>query len=426
MTAQADDIQWYIFRDGKQHGPLTDVEIRTFAAHDYLRLSDLIWRPGMPEWQGAEVVFPACFESSGREPARNAHKDSRPASAEVAHRSQAHPEKTASSTFPNSAAAPAASGGVFDDIIRRETKDRPTATETAASLSSPFPKAGTADRAQRRLNGPALRGSMFGTWLMLVIGCWAGLIVFFLLSIPFGLGLVGVTQMMMGMVFLPALGTAVAMFWRGGRKSLLREMAFEQVPDDHPLALTTKKLAQDMEIPTPMVGTVGAFNAFAIGRNQKDATVALGRPLLQILTPEELEAVVGHELGHVASGDMARMMMMRNFQNSFVGLVPTQRGRQVFRYLFSLVSELMILRKSRTREFYADAIGAALAGKEAMISVLHKLEGAPPPSWTERTNARFMARGSVTRSWFATHPSFRRRVAALERETYQHRLRWKR
>ncbi|HML29011.1 MAG TPA: GYF domain-containing protein [Hyphomicrobium sp.] len=68
MTAQANDIQWYIARDGKQHGPLTDIEMRTFVAHHYLRLSDLIWRPGMPEWQSAPNVFPTAFEALGQEP----------------------------------------------------------------------------------------------------------------------------------------------------------------------------------------------------------------------------------------------------------------------------------------------------------------------------------------------------------------------
>ena len=68
MTGQANEIQWYIARDGKQHGPLTDVEMRTFVAHNYLRLADLIWRPGMPEWQSAPTVFPTAFEALGDEP----------------------------------------------------------------------------------------------------------------------------------------------------------------------------------------------------------------------------------------------------------------------------------------------------------------------------------------------------------------------
>ncbi len=64
MTGQANEIQWYIARDGKQHGPLTDIEMRTFVAHSYLRQADLIWRPGMAEWLPAPTVFPAVFQTA--------------------------------------------------------------------------------------------------------------------------------------------------------------------------------------------------------------------------------------------------------------------------------------------------------------------------------------------------------------------------
>ncbi len=62
MSGQTNETQWYIARDGKQHGPLTDIEMRTFVAHNYLRASDLIWRPGLPEWQTATAVFPDVFQ----------------------------------------------------------------------------------------------------------------------------------------------------------------------------------------------------------------------------------------------------------------------------------------------------------------------------------------------------------------------------
>lgn len=61
MSGQTTETQWYIARDGKQHGPLTDIEMRTFVAHNYLRVTDLIWKPGMTEWTLAPAVFPAVF-----------------------------------------------------------------------------------------------------------------------------------------------------------------------------------------------------------------------------------------------------------------------------------------------------------------------------------------------------------------------------
>ncbi len=68
MNAQTQDIQWYIAREGKQHGPLTDIEMRTFVAHSYLRPTDLIWRPGMADWQPATSVFPAVFQPPAQVP----------------------------------------------------------------------------------------------------------------------------------------------------------------------------------------------------------------------------------------------------------------------------------------------------------------------------------------------------------------------
>jgi GYF domain 2 len=68
MNGQATETQWYIARDGKQHGPLTDIEMRTFVAHSYLRPQDLIWRPGMAEWLPAPQVFPAVFQAAAPAP----------------------------------------------------------------------------------------------------------------------------------------------------------------------------------------------------------------------------------------------------------------------------------------------------------------------------------------------------------------------
>jgi hypothetical protein len=85
MSGQDSDIQWYIARDGKQHGPLTDVEMRTFVAHSYLRASDLIWRPGMTEWQAAPAAFPDALPGAAQQPAQPVRASRGPAQAAPAY-----------------------------------------------------------------------------------------------------------------------------------------------------------------------------------------------------------------------------------------------------------------------------------------------------------------------------------------------------
>lgn len=102
MNGPVTETQWYIAREGKQHGPLTDIEMRTFVAHSYLRMTDLIWRPGMAEWLPAPQVFPAVFQA--------------PAPA-------APPPPAAAPQAPASAAAvPAAHASDFDSADAEEIK----------------------------------------------------------------------------------------------------------------------------------------------------------------------------------------------------------------------------------------------------------------------------------------------------------------
>ncbi len=103
MTGQTNDAQWYIARDGKQHGPLTDVEMRTFVGHSYLRPSDLLWRPGMPDWQPAPQVFPAAFQQPQAAPAPQPAAPQATAPAPQQPAPQRHPD---SYPQPQSAAAP--------------------------------------------------------------------------------------------------------------------------------------------------------------------------------------------------------------------------------------------------------------------------------------------------------------------------------
>ncbi len=81
MNGPVIETQWYIARDGKQHGPLTDIEMRTFVAHSYLRVTDLIWRPGMAEWLPAPQIFPAVFQAAAAAPPAPAAPAAQPSNA---------------------------------------------------------------------------------------------------------------------------------------------------------------------------------------------------------------------------------------------------------------------------------------------------------------------------------------------------------
>lgn len=114
MSGQSSEAQWYIARDGKQHGPLTDVEMRTFVAHSYLRPSDLLWRPGMNDWLPAPSIFPALFQSQpapGPGPAASTagHQAATQAAQQAAARAAGAAQQPAHGAQPN----PGQPGGAF-------------------------------------------------------------------------------------------------------------------------------------------------------------------------------------------------------------------------------------------------------------------------------------------------------------------------
>lgn len=274
----------------------------------------------------------------------------------------------------------------------------------------------------RALNGRALRKSVLPTWLMLVGCSWIALIWGAMITLPIGVGF-GIFASMLGGVFaVPLWGTVFGFLGMGAaRTATLRQMSFKPLSPYDRLREQAARYADQLDIPVPELGSIPAFNAFAMGSSPRDATVAIGEPLRSKLTVEEVDAVLAHELGHVVSGDMRRMMLMRTFQNATVWFMLFNGAKQFVRWVICWVAELAILGFSRRREYWADAIGAALAGKEAMIGALRKLDAAPPLTMAENTHARFMVRGRVS-GLLNTHPSITQRIRALEAETYLKRL----
>ncbi len=206
------------------------------------------------------------------------------------------------------------------------------------------------------------------------------------------------------------------------------------------LLATVERLAAKAGIATPEVAVFPSRepNAFATGANRNKALVAVSVGLLENMRPEEVEAVLGHEIGHVANGDMVTLALIQGVVNTFVLFLARLVGYTVDRVVFkteqglgmgywmtTIAAELVlgalasaiVMWFSRFREFRADAAGAELAGREKMIAALERLKRAQEtPSTLPDTLVAFGIRRGVSRgmrSMFASHPPLEARIDAL-------------
>ena len=181
------------------------------------------------------------------------------------------------------------------------------------------------------------------------------------------------------------------------------------------------------------------INAFATGWNRNNALVAVSTGLLHKMRPEEAEAVIGHEIAHVANGDMVTLTLIQGVLNTFVlffsrvvGMAVDSflRGRDdrggygigyfvatiVCEILFGILATVIVMWFSRWREFRADAGGAELAGRPKMIAALERLKAEYEPSHLPDSMAAFGIKGGRTgglMSLFRSHPPLEERIAAL-------------
>ena len=162
------------------------------------------------------------------------------------------------------------------------------------------------------------------------------------------------------------------------------------------LLQTVEQLAREAGIKMPEVGIFPAYeaNAFATGWNKNDALVAVSQGLLERFSPDEVRAVLAHEIGHVANGDMVTLSLIQGVVNTFVMFFARIFGNFVDKVVFkneeghgpaffiaTIVAELVlgilatviVMWFSRLREFRADEAGARLAGQGAMIAALQRL-----------------------------------------------------
>lgn len=197
---------------------------------------------------------------------------------------------------------------------------------------------------------------------------------------------------------------------------------------------TVRRLAEGAGIGMPEVGIYdGEPNAFATGARRDASLVAVSTGLLHGMTREEVEAVLGHEISHVANGDMVTMTLIQGVMNTFVVFLSraigtvvdsAMRGQRsdgpgyyltsmVLDVLFGFLAGMVVAWFSRWREFRADAGAARLMGQpHSMVRALQRLGAMQPGALPQGMQAMGIA-GSIGRL-FATHPPLQERIAALQ------------
>ncbi|MDS4026593.1 MAG: protease HtpX [Candidatus Contendobacter sp.] len=210
------------------------------------------------------------------------------------------------------------------------------------------------------------------------------------------------------------------------------------------LVETVQRQAQAAGIGMPEVALYDSPepNAFATGASRNNALVAVSTGLLEQMSADEVEAVLGHEVSHVANGDMVTLSLLQGVLNTFVivlsrvvGYLVDQflsRGEEnrgpgigymltsfVMELVFGLLASLIVMWFSRYREFHADAGGARLAGRGKMIAALERLQQLHEPSQLPSQMAAFGINGGLgdgLRKLFMTHPPLEERIAALRQQ----------
>ena len=221
--------------------------------------------------------------------------------------------------------------------------------------------------------------------------------------------------------------------WSAG----VRVIAQPQNADEAWIVQTVQQLALKAGIAMPEVGIFESEpNAFATGAFRNSALVAVSTGLLQGMTREEIEAVIGHEIAHVANGDMVTMTLIQGVMNTFVVFLSRVIGYAVDSFLrksddrsgpgigymittfvldivLGFAAAMVVSWYSRQREFRADAGSAQLLGRhQPMINALSRLGGLHPAELPKSMAALGIAGGIG--QLFATHPPIEERIAALQ------------
>jgi heat shock protein HtpX len=238
-------------------------------------------------------------------------------------------------------------------------------------------------------------------------------------------------------------GSIVSLFlskWMAKRSMGVQIIEQPSTPFERWYLDTVARQAEVAGIRMPEVGIFDSPdpNAFATGWNRNDALVAVSTGLLQHMNRDEVEAVIGHEVSHVANGDMVTLALLQGVLNTFVivlarvigsvvdGMLRGQNSESsgpgigyfivstIAQVLLSFLATMIVMWFSRYREFHADAGGARLAGRENMANALRALQRQhEPQDLPAGEMAAFGISGKIG-SLFSSHPPLEQRIAALE------------
>lgn len=228
--------------------------------------------------------------------------------------------------------------------------------------------------------------------------------------------------------------------WMAKRSMRVQVVESPSTQQERWLLQTVERQAQRAGIGMPEVGIFPSdvVNAFATGMKRNNALVAVSSGLLRKMTQDEAEAVLAHEVAHVANGDMITMGLLQGVLNTFVIFLSRIIGYVVDRVVFknerglgigyfvvsivaqivlSILATIVVMWFSRWREFRADAGGANLAGRQKMIAALQRLQQNQAEDLPGELAAFGINGGRPTglRALFMSHPPLEDRIAALQK-----------
>jgi len=228
--------------------------------------------------------------------------------------------------------------------------------------------------------------------------------------------------------------------WTAKRFTGAQVIEMPRNAQEHWLVTTVQRQAKIAGIGMPEVAIYDApdVNAFATGMSRNDALVAVSTGLLNSMSQDEAEAVLAHEVSHIANGDMVTLALIQGVVNTFVIFLSRVIGHTVDRVVFKtenghgpafwvttiiaeivlgILASIIVMWFSRQREFRADSGGASLAGRNKMIAALRRLQLAHEQAHLPDQLAAFGISGGIgsgLKSLFMSHPPLEERIAALE------------